>query len=167
MSDYKRSINIPVIQGTTSLSDEPVAVNPNKEGELTAENLATIPVKPKKPRKSSEPNITITVTKIPLEPALPQSENPDTLVAGALAKESSKKINQPNPIMMDNTQQQMDPLTSFLLNMAFIVLFYYVATKIFSFYGIGSEVYGIYFTFYLFLYLTTMILPTEYPKIKK
>ena len=60
----------------------------------------------------------------------------------------------------------LDPLSSFLLNMMFVMLFYFVATKIFTFYGIGTEVYGIYFTFYLFLYITTMILPTEHAKIK-
>ena len=60
----------------------------------------------------------------------------------------------------------LDPLSSFLLNMMFVMLFYFVATMIFTFYGIGTEVYGIYFTFYLFLYITTMILPTEYAKIK-
>jgi hypothetical protein len=70
------------------------------------------------------------------------------------------------PVTTGGAQQSIDPLTSFLLNMMFIVLFYYVATKIFTFYGVGTEVYGTYFTFYLFLYLTTMILPTEYPKIK-
>jgi hypothetical protein len=59
----------------------------------------------------------------------------------------------------------VDPLTSFLLNMMFVALFYFVATKIFTFYGIGTEAYGIYFTFYLFLYLTTLLLPTEYAKI--
>jgi hypothetical protein len=70
------------------------------------------------------------------------------------------------PIVTGGAQQSVDPLTSFLLNMMFIALFYYVATKIFTFYGVGTEVYGLYFTFYLFLYLTTMILPTEYKKIK-
>jgi hypothetical protein len=64
------------------------------------------------------------------------------------------------------TTTTIDPLTSFLLNMMFVMLFYFVATKIFTFYGIGTEAYGIYFTFYLFLYITTMILPTEYAKIK-
>lgn len=72
----------------------------------------------------------------------------------------------PAPIITGGAQQSVDPLTSFLLNMMFVLLFYFVATKIFTFYGIGTEIYGLYFTFYLFLYLSTMILPTEYKKIK-
>lgn len=70
------------------------------------------------------------------------------------------------PSVAPTTTTTLDPLSSFLLNMMFVMLFYFVATKIFTFYGIGTEVYGIYFTFYLFLYITTMILPTEHAKIK-
>ena len=71
----------------------------------------------------------------------------------------------PSKLSLGGARQLVDPLTSFLLNMMFIALLYFVATKIFTFYGVSTEVYGLYFTFYLFLYLTTLLLPTEYPKI--
>ena len=71
----------------------------------------------------------------------------------------------PEVVSAGGARQLVDPLTSFLLNMMFVALLYFVATKIFTFYGISTEAYGIYFTFYLFLYLTTMLLPTEYAKI--
>lgn len=64
-----------------------------------------------------------------------------------------------------NTESKMDPLSVLLLNLGFIFLLYYAFTQIFNFYGIGSDVYGMYFSFYLFLYLTTLILPSDYAKI--
>jgi len=44
----------------------------------------------------------------------------------------------------------------------FSLIFLYVITQILSFYGIGSDVYGTYIGFYLFLLLSIIILPNSY-----
>jgi hypothetical protein len=45
-----------------------------------------------------------------------------------------------------------------------ILLFYSVVT-ILKFYGINESVYGIYLLFYIFIVVSMIVLPTEYPKI--
>ena len=45
-----------------------------------------------------------------------------------------------------------------------ILLFYSVVT-ILKFYGINESVYGIYLLFYIFIVISMIVLPTEYPKI--
>lgn len=39
----------------------------------------------------------------------------------------------------------------------------YAITKLLNFYGYGPETYGFYLCFYIFLMLSTFILPTEVP----
>jgi len=41
----------------------------------------------------------------------------------------------------------------------------YILIKILNFYGIGQDVYGIYLSFFLFLLVTSLILPRCYAKI--
>jgi len=45
------------------------------------------------------------------------------------------------------------------------LIFYYIISQILKFYGIGEEVYGYYFIFYIFIILSIFILPNEYPKV--
>ena len=45
-----------------------------------------------------------------------------------------------------------------------IILFYSI-TQILKFYGIGEDVYGVYILFYIFIVLTIIILPNDYPKV--
>ena len=45
-----------------------------------------------------------------------------------------------------------------------IILFYCI-TQILKFYGVGEDVYGIYVLFYLFIILSILILPSDYPKV--
>ena len=50
--------------------------------------------------------------------------------------------------------------TSNLLTiLGFTIIFTYVFTKIMEFYGIGTDVYGSYVGFYLFIILSAFILP--------
>ena len=44
-------------------------------------------------------------------------------------------------------------------------LLIYVITKILNFYGIGIEIYGSYFAFYLFILLSSFVLDKYYPKM--
>jgi hypothetical protein len=46
------------------------------------------------------------------------------------------------------------------------LLLVYGLTKILEFYGIGIAVYGPYIAFYLFLLLTSYVLPRDYYKLK-
>jgi len=45
------------------------------------------------------------------------------------------------------------------------VLFFYTLTKIFQFYGIKQDVYGTYLMFYVFIIISSIILPTSYPEL--
>ena len=47
----------------------------------------------------------------------------------------------------------------------FTVLFYYSITQILNFYGIGEETYGIYLVFYIFIVISVLVLPNDYPSI--
>jgi hypothetical protein len=44
----------------------------------------------------------------------------------------------------------------------FSIIFLYVIVQILTFYGIGSDAYGTYIGFYLFLLLSMIILPNSY-----
>ena len=55
----------------------------------------------------------------------------------------------------------MNPIT--LLGLSIILL--YCLTQILKFYGIGEDVYGAYILFYIFIIISSLILPTEYPKV--
>jgi len=41
------------------------------------------------------------------------------------------------------------------------LLFFYCLTKILTFYGVNTNTYGIYISFYLFIILSTLILPNS------
>jgi hypothetical protein len=55
----------------------------------------------------------------------------------------------------------MNPITLIGLS---IILFYSI-TQILKFYGIGEDVYGLYVLFYIFIIISILILPGDYPKI--
>ncbi len=55
----------------------------------------------------------------------------------------------------------MNPVTLIGLS---IILFYSI-TQILKFYGIGEDVYGVYILFYIFIIISILILPNDYPKI--
>jgi len=44
------------------------------------------------------------------------------------------------------------------------VIFIYSLTQILNFYGIGSDAYGIYVLFYIFIIISILILPNDNPK---
>jgi hypothetical protein len=43
------------------------------------------------------------------------------------------------------------------------ILFFFTITRLFSFYGVGSEWYGVYMAFYAFIMLSLVILPRKIP----
>jgi hypothetical protein len=45
------------------------------------------------------------------------------------------------------------------------LLLFYSISQILKFYGIGPEVYGYYFIFYIFIIISIIILPNQYPKL--
>jgi hypothetical protein len=55
----------------------------------------------------------------------------------------------------------MNPIT--LIGISIII--FYSLTSILKFYGIGEDVYGAYILFYIFIIISSLILPTEYPKV--
>jgi hypothetical protein len=44
------------------------------------------------------------------------------------------------------------------------IVFLYSLIQILKFYGIGEDVYGVYILFYIFIIISVMILPNDYPK---
>jgi hypothetical protein len=54
----------------------------------------------------------------------------------------------------------MNPIT--LIGIS--IIFFYSATQILKFYGIGEDVYGVYVLFYILIIISILILPNEYPK---
>lgn len=55
--------------------------------------------------------------------------------------------------------------TSSITIFGFAVLIIYAITKILNFYGVGIEVYGSYFAFYVFILIASLILDKYYPKV--
>jgi hypothetical protein len=45
------------------------------------------------------------------------------------------------------------------------IIFLYSLTQILNFYGVGEDVYGTYVLFYIFIIISILILPNEYPKV--
>jgi len=45
------------------------------------------------------------------------------------------------------------------------IVFFYSLTQILKFYGVGEDVYGVYILFYIFIIISILILPSDYPKI--
>lgn len=54
----------------------------------------------------------------------------------------------------------MNPITL----MGISIIFFYSATQILKFYGIGEDVYGVYVLFYILIIISILILPNDYPK---
>ena len=52
-----------------------------------------------------------------------------------------------------------------ITNIGISLILLYSITQILNFYGIGVNVYGTYVAFYIFLFLSTYILPKEYPTL--
>ena len=44
------------------------------------------------------------------------------------------------------------------------VLFFYSLSKILNFWGVGEDVYGVYILFYVFLIVSSLVLPLYTPK---
>ena len=55
----------------------------------------------------------------------------------------------------------MNPITLIGLS----IIFFYSLTQIMKFYGIGEDVYGVYALFYIFIMISTLILPNDYPTV--
>jgi hypothetical protein len=55
----------------------------------------------------------------------------------------------------------MNPIT--LIGIS--IIFFYSLTQILKFYGVGEDVYGTYVLFYIFIIISILILPNEYPKV--
>jgi hypothetical protein len=44
------------------------------------------------------------------------------------------------------------------------IIFFYSLTQILNFYGVGEDVYGVYILFYIFIIISILVLPNDYPK---
>jgi hypothetical protein len=44
------------------------------------------------------------------------------------------------------------------------IIFFYSLTQILKFYGVGEDVYGVYLLFYIFIIVSILVLPNDYPK---
>jgi hypothetical protein len=44
------------------------------------------------------------------------------------------------------------------------IIFFYSITQILNFYGVGEDVYGVYILFYIFIIISILVLPNNYPK---
>jgi hypothetical protein len=45
------------------------------------------------------------------------------------------------------------------------IIFFYSITQILNFYGVGEDVYGVYILFYIFIIISILVLPNNYPKV--
>ena len=55
--------------------------------------------------------------------------------------------------------------SSIFIQVIVVIIFLYSIIQILQFYGIGAETYGTYVLFYLLLFISTFILPTQYPTL--
>ena len=55
--------------------------------------------------------------------------------------------------------------SSIITTLGIAIILVYGLTKILDFVGVGIDVYGSYLSFYVFLLISSFILPREYPKI--
>jgi hypothetical protein len=44
------------------------------------------------------------------------------------------------------------------------IIFFYSLTQILKFYGVGEDIYGVYVLFYIFIIISILVLPHDYPK---
>jgi hypothetical protein len=54
---------------------------------------------------------------------------------------------------------------STIINVAIVLFLFLAIMKLLQFYGVGVNVYGSYIAFYIFLIVSTYILPKEYPEL--
>jgi hypothetical protein len=47
----------------------------------------------------------------------------------------------------------------------FSIIFLYSLIQIFKFYGVEQEIYGVYLMFYIFIIVSILVLPNNYPSI--
>lgn len=45
------------------------------------------------------------------------------------------------------------------------IIFFYSITQMLKFYGVGEDIYGVYVLFYIFIIISILILPNDYPKL--
>jgi hypothetical protein len=55
----------------------------------------------------------------------------------------------------------MNPITIIGLS----IIFLYIITQLLNYYGINEHDYGVYIMFYIFIILSILILPNDYPTI--
>jgi hypothetical protein len=55
----------------------------------------------------------------------------------------------------------MNPITL----IGFSIVFFYSLTQILKFYGVTEDMYGSYLLFYVFLIVSIIVLPNNYPKV--
>ena len=57
-------------------------------------------------------------------------------------------------------------VSTIITTLGISLLLVYGITRILEFYGIGINIYGSYIAFYLFILITSFVLPRNYPKLK-
>jgi len=55
--------------------------------------------------------------------------------------------------------------SSIITTLGISIILFYGLMKLLEFFGMGIDVYGSYLSFYVFLLISSFILPREYPKI--
>jgi hypothetical protein len=58
-------------------------------------------------------------------------------------------------------------LTNIITLIGISTLFFYSIVQILNFYGVGFDVYGYYIIFYVFIIISIVILPNQYPTLWK
>jgi len=56
--------------------------------------------------------------------------------------------------------------SAIITTLGMAILLVYGFTRILEFYGVGINVYGSYITFYLFILISSFVLPRDYVKLK-
>lgn len=56
-------------------------------------------------------------------------------------------------------------LFNFIISLFSLFIIYYCVSNVLLFYGIGQEIYGMYLSYFVFLWMSSIILPTEYPSV--
>lgn len=57
----------------------------------------------------------------------------------------------------------MSSIGTKIMMLCIVFIIYYCLNQIFSFYGVSASTYEVYYYFYVFLLISTVILPTEEP----
>ena len=56
-------------------------------------------------------------------------------------------------------------LSNIITTLGISILLFYSTVTILKFYGVNESVYATYLLFYIFIVLSMIVLPTEYPKL--